>query len=49
MLDRYIDRNSKEIFEVKENKFNKFLYDTTFGRYLLKIIINPKVSKFIFW
>lgn len=47
MLDRYIDRNSKEIFEVKENKFNKFLYNTTFGRYLLKIIINPKVSKFI--
>ena len=47
MLDRYIDSNSKEIFEVKENKFNKFLYNTTFGRYLLKIIINPKVSKFI--
>ncbi len=47
MLDRYVDRNSKKNYEVKESKFNIFLYNTMVGRCFLKIIISPKVSKLI--
>ena len=42
---KYYNRSTKEIIDIKEQKSLIFLYNTTLGRIMLKIITQPLLSK----